>query len=96
MKKTVHSALVGAMLLAGQAVFWMPTQAEAANPRYMSCGELWYERNSIFADEGYCFRTRAAIRTFGERCYPPYGRLNRWEKERVNTLKYWERVKGCR
>jgi hypothetical protein len=62
----------------------------------MSCSQLWYERNAIFAQEGYCFQTPRAIRTFGRRCYPPYGRLNRWERDRVSEIKYWERVKGCR
>ncbi len=64
--------------------------------RCMSCGELWYERNAIFARKGYCFQTRRAIRVFGPRCYPPYGRLNRWERDRVAEIRYWERVKGCR
>jgi hypothetical protein len=64
--------------------------------RCMSCYQLWYERNAIFARKGYCFETRRAIRAFGPRCYPPYGRLNRWERETVNEIKYWERVKGCR
>ena len=64
--------------------------------RCMSCGQLWYERNAIFARKGYCFQTRRAIRVFGPRCYPPYGRLNRWERDQVAEIKYWERVKGCR
>jgi hypothetical protein len=29
------------------------------------CDELWGERNAIYKDAGYCFRTDRAIRAFG-------------------------------
>jgi hypothetical protein len=96
MKKLVNTVLIGGMFLFAPVAFFVPVVAEAASPKHMTCGELWYARNSIFAEEGYCFRSGAALRTFGRRCYPPYGRLNRWEKSRVSEIKYWERVKGCR
>ncbi|QIJ77693.1 YARHG domain-containing protein [Methylobacterium sp. NI91] len=35
--------------------------ARAAFP----CDELWGERNAIYKDAGYCFRTERAIRAFG-------------------------------
>lgn len=62
----------------------------------MSCSELWYARNAIYAEKGYCFQTRRAIAVFGPRCYPPYGRLNGWERRRVNLIESWEYRKGCR
>ncbi|MBT9288006.1 YARHG domain-containing protein [Prosthecodimorpha staleyi] len=31
----------------------------------MSCPQLWYERNSIYHERGYCFQTERGIRTFG-------------------------------
>jgi hypothetical protein len=61
----------------------------------MSCYRLWYLRNSIFAQKGYCFTSAEAISTFGRRCYPPYGRLSRWEEDEVESIRYWERRKGC-
>jgi hypothetical protein len=30
-----------------------------------SCADLWYRRNEIYKDAGYCFKTSRAIRTFG-------------------------------
>jgi hypothetical protein len=30
-----------------------------------SCSSLWYERNQIYKDGGYCFKTSRAIRAFG-------------------------------
>ena len=35
-----------------------------------SCYDLWYERNEIYAEHGYCFVTQLAIDTFGnDDCY---------------------------
>lgn len=45
------SALAGAALASGLA------QA--------SCASLWSERNQIYKDAGYCFKTARAIRAFG-------------------------------
>lgn len=46
-----------AAVLAG-AIFF-PAIAQA------SCSSLWYERNQIYKDAGYCFKTSRAIRSFG-------------------------------
>ncbi|PWB79014.1 MAG: YARHG domain-containing protein [Methylocystaceae bacterium] len=69
--------------------------AQARDPAYMSCGELWYARNAIYARNGYCFETERAQSVFGAGCFPPYGRLHGWEKARVNEIQMWERRKGC-
>jgi hypothetical protein len=69
--------------------------AMAQSLRSMSCSELWYERNAIYAEKGYCFETRRAIREFGPACFPPYGELSRREQRRVNDIREWERRKGC-
>lgn len=29
------------------------------------CDELWAERNAMYKDAGYCFKTQRAIRAFG-------------------------------
>jgi hypothetical protein len=72
------------LVLAG--TFFIAGEAEARPYSQMSCYELWYARNAIFAREGYCFTTRQAINTFGRRCYPPYGRLTRWEADEVDRI----------
>ena len=61
----------------------------------MSCDELWYARNKIFAREGYCFNTDRARGVFGRGCFPPYGHLSDSERDRVQQLQMWERRKGC-
>ena len=73
----------------------MAPKVEARPYSQMSCYDLWYARNAIFARKGYCFQSARAIRTFGRNCFPPYGRLNRWEANEVDRIKYWERRKGC-
>jgi hypothetical protein len=30
-----------------------------------SCASLWFERNQIYKDAGYCFKTPRAMRAFG-------------------------------
>jgi hypothetical protein len=32
---------------------------------HASCSSLWYERNQIYKEAGYCFKTSRAIRAFG-------------------------------
>jgi hypothetical protein len=39
----------------------LPGAAHAAFP----CDELWAERNAVYKEAGYCFKTARAIRAFG-------------------------------
>lgn len=70
--------------------------AAAQSYRSMTCGELWYERNRIYARRGYCFKTRRARRVFGRGCFPPFGWLRRWERRQVARIERWEYRKDCR
>lgn len=69
--------------------------ARAQDASQMSCEQLWQERNAIYARNGYCFKTARARAVFGPGCFPPYGELRGWEKQRVNELQTWERRFGC-
>jgi hypothetical protein len=84
----------GAFALA--ALLLAAAPAAAQSYRLMNCGELWYARNAIYAENGYCFKTRDAIRVFGRACFPPYGRLSRAEQAEVDLIVSWEKRKGCR
>jgi len=69
---------------------------EAKTYAEMDCSQLWYSRNALFAEKGYCFKSPAAIKVFGRVCQPPYyGRLSKEEKAEVNRIRSWERRKGC-
>lgn len=67
----------------------------AANAQGASCDRLWYERNKIYARNGYCFQTARARAVFGPGCFPPFGQLNGWEMQRVQEIQMWERQNGC-
>ena len=65
-----------------------------------SCGELWYARNSIYKQAGYCFKTARAIRAFGNAgcMYDseyslPLSSQQRW---RIDQIVSAERSMGCR
>jgi len=78
-----------------------PAPSPAPSPQpdqyaQMNCYELWYARNAIYAEKGYCFKTKRARRVFGEACFPPYGKLNASEQSRVNRIVREEGRKGCR
>jgi hypothetical protein len=72
-----------------------PPAARAQDAASMSCEQLWYARNQIYARNGYCFNTDRAREVFGPGCFPPFGRLGGWEKARVEELQMWERRNGC-
>ncbi|MCP3055230.1 YARHG domain-containing protein [Aurantimonas marianensis] len=70
--------------------------AVAQNDRDLSCDELWYARNAIYADPGYCFEARRAQRVFGRNCFPPYGPLPASDERGVAAIQHRERRYGCR
>lgn len=80
-------------LAMGGIVSSLPTPAAAQGG--MSCGELWHERNAIYARNGHCFNTARGRAVFGAGCFAPFGQLSGWEARRVNELQMWERRKGC-
>jgi len=64
-----------------------------------SCQQLWWERNAIYKDRGYCFRTDRAIRAFGNagcqyddvESVP----LSHTERRIIGDIQAWERRKSC-
>ena len=68
--------------------------AMAQNYAAMSCGQLWYARNSIYAANGYCFQTAKAQAVFGRHCYPPYGKLSPGEQNQVDELQVLGKPQG--
>jgi hypothetical protein len=93
--KRILKGITAASILLGGALSGMTMPAVAQDAGSMSCGELWYARNAIYARNGYCFQTARARETFGLGCFPPYGRLGGWEQRRVQELQMWEQRRGC-
>ena len=80
---------------AGIAIILGATGALAQDYSSMSCYELWYARNAIYAENGYCFKTARARAVFGPGCFAPFGKLSGWEQREVSDIQYWERRYGC-
>lgn len=65
-----------------------------------SCGDLWYERNAIYKEAGYCFNTQRGIRAFGNSgCQ--YDNVNDVplsanSRARIADIVRMERMYGCR
>ena len=72
----------------------------APAPAQGICQSLWVERNSIYKDAGYCFKTARAINYFGnagcrydvEAAIP----LSPVERARIEQILSMERAGGCR
>ena len=65
----------------------------------MDCDQLYYERNSIYKNKGYCFQTARAIATFGnagcsyDNVYDVP--LSPRETRAIAGIKASERYQGC-
>ncbi len=62
-----------------------------------SCYDLWYERNSIYNDNGYCFKTQLGQDEFDNSdCTTDNVRLSRSEQRQVDRIKNEEYNRGCK
>ena len=63
------------------------------------CEELWAERNGVYAEAGYCFKTERAIRAFGNgNCRYENAEelpLSQADRRRVAEIQREERRRGC-
>ena len=63
------------------------------------CEELWAERNGVYAEAGYCFKTERAIRAFGNgNCrYENADELplSPADRKKVAEIQREERRRGC-
>jgi YARHG domain len=107
------SAAIAASILACLALAPVPAEAACfedigctdgqkyrqSDLRRLSCQNLWFVRNTIYHENGYCFKTRRAIREFGNAgCrYDDVGEvpLNFFERYNAGAIKKAERRKGC-
>jgi hypothetical protein len=74
------------------------TAALTATPALSaSCYDLWFQRNVIFDNNGFCFTTSLGRRTFDNSdCYTSSPELSGWERRRVAQIKRQERRQGCK
>lgn len=61
-----------------------------------SCYDLWYERNSIYDANGFCFKSRLGQETFDNSdCYTNRVQLSKREQWRVDQIQDEESRRGC-
>ena len=62
-----------------------------------NCYDLWYERNQIYDDNGFCFKTQLGQETFDNSdCYTDNAQLSKAEQRRVAQIKAEEKRKRCK
>ncbi|GEO99655.1 YARHG domain-containing protein [Methylobacterium haplocladii] len=75
------------------------TGLAAPSARADGCEEAWYQRNLIYKQAGYCFRTPRGIRAFGNAgcSYDAVEDvpLSARQRTTVGELKSYERANGC-
>ncbi len=68
--------------------------------RRLSCDALWTVRNTIYAENGYCFHTARGRAVFGNQdcAYPDAGMvpLNNYERDNIARIRRVEQQRGCR
>lgn len=83
--------LCNVLVIAGLTTLSFAAPAMAA-----SCYDLWYQRNAIYDDNGYCFKTQLGRETFDNSdCWTDNPRLSRAEQRRVDAIRREERRRGC-
>lgn len=94
----VKSASFRHLVCFGTAVLLTPIFAAVANAD--TCGALSFRRNAIYKDAGYCFKTAAQIRVFGnagcqfdDQADVP---LSARQRAEVAAIVREERDSGCR
>ncbi len=68
--------------------------------RQLSCGTLWTVRNTIYYENGYCFKTARGRAVFGNQGCTYYDAgdvpMSRIERQNVDRVVRVEKQKGCR
>ena len=65
-----------------------------AQLKQLSCQILWEVRNTIYKENGYCFKTKAAIKAFGNAgC--TYKDMGAVQRSNVGAIVKVEKQKGC-
>lgn len=61
----------------------------------MGCYDIWYARNFIFDENGYCFKSREAKIIFNPSCEEKFKGLDKEAKDEVKRIIKIEKEKGC-
>lgn len=83
--------LIAIAAIAAGSLVVLPSAAMAA-----SCYDLWYARNAIYDDNGYCFSTELGQETFDNSdCWTKHPHLSKKEQATVAAIQAQEKAKHC-
>lgn len=96
MRGRLAAILGGALIYGGALVASYGTMIGTASQAEAGvCYNLWYQRNAIFANRGYCFKG-CGQRVWGRNCFGPhFGRLTSSQWRQVRRIQSDERSYGC-
>ncbi len=81
-----------AAVIAFGIVTAVPNVAMAA-----SCLDLWYARNAIYDDNGFCFKTDLALEYFDNSdCWTRNPHFSKSEQKAINAIVAEEKRRGCK
>ena len=84
--------LYRAALVALALVTALPGAAMAA-----SCFDLWYARNQIYDDNGFCFKTDLALQYFDNSdCWTKRPSFSKSEQRAINAIVAEEKRRHCK
>jgi hypothetical protein len=62
-----------------------------------SCFDLWYARNAIYDENGFCFRTELAMEYFDNAdCWTRNPKFSKTEQKVINAIVAEEKARGCK
>jgi hypothetical protein len=77
---------------AAALIITLPGAAMAA-----SCFDLWYARNAIYDDNGYCFKSDLALDYFdNDDCWTKKPKFSKAEWAAILAIKEEEEDRGCK
>jgi YARHG domain len=60
------------------------------------CPDLWFERNAIYDENGFCFKTEKGKATFDNSdCWTSKPKFSKSEWNRIKAIKRQEKLEGC-
>ena len=96
----MHFNIILLGIVAISTLFASMTPRAQAQQYGSQCDQLWLERNAIYKERGYCFKTQRAISYFGNAgcMYDVEAQLplSPYDRARIAEISNAERELGCR
>lgn len=90
----VSALVIGCVVGAGSIA--LAPRSTSAQGIVAACSKLWYQRNAIYAQNGFCFKRQKSKMCFPNSCFgPAWGKLTVPQERAVAAIRARERSLGC-